>query len=258
MSLKKWRWHFPSDCWKPRGEAFIFRVPDELLVSILELASVSPDFWTWCCDCHAMGKYATMKQLARVCHRFNQCILPLLYRSIRFDYPHGIVPPTTAVRRLYRSLQNNASLRQYCQTLSIHINDVRDTWVVEDFFIANDFVSWLTKVRCLQIHGGFDKPHNEHTWLLIRNVVQHMREVEHLNISRQSWGLLLGPIMEHVDLPLLRKLNIHGISEKKDGAVVLEPKVLASITSPLTLRWKAKRKNTFDTLFIIQAITYED
>lgn len=243
MSLKEWRWHLQRDCWKPRGEAFIFSLPDELLVPILELASVSPDFWTWCCECRALGKYTMMKKLARVCHRFNRCILPLLYRSVRFDYPQQIVPPTTAVNRLYRSFQNNPSFRQYCQALSIHVNDIRATSTVEDFFIANVFVSWLTKVRCLQIYGGFDKPHNEQTWLLIRNVVQHMREIEHLYITRECWGLHLGPIMEHVDLPLLRKLKIHGVSERKDGAVVLEPKVLAPITSPLTLLWKGKKEN---------------
>ena len=242
----------------PKEEVFIFRLPDELLDTILKLAALSLGFRGWCCDCKALGNYTVVKKLVLVCRRFHRVVLPLLYHTIRFDYPHQIVPPTTAVRRLYRGLQENPSLRQYCKAFSIHVSDIRSTSTVEDFFFANVFVSWLTKVRCLQIYGGFDKPHNEQTWLLIRNIVQQMREIEHLFIARECWGLHLGPIMEQIDLPSLRKLEIHGISERKDGPAILESKVLASIILRFTLLWKGTRRTRLSYSFQFQAIIYED
>jgi hypothetical protein len=211
----------------PRDEAFIFRLPDELLVKVLGLATSQVDTrrpW-WYCECEMRCDYAATKTLALVCHRFNRIVLPLLYRTIRFGHSHRIVPPAKAVKSLHRTLQKNPSLSQHCRALSISINDLAPHFEGEDFSIALDFVSWMKKVRCLKVHGGFDKPYNEHTWALIRKIVQDMREIEHLCISREGWGLYLGPIMEQVDIPRLKKLHVHGISEMKDKAVVLEPKV---------------------------------
>jgi hypothetical protein len=111
--------------------------------------------------------------------------------------------------------------------LSIDIADIGGSLEarVEDFSIANDFVSWLPRVRCLSIHGGFER-RNEHTWAFIRNAVQHMREIQHLSISREGWGLYLSPIVDTIDIPSLRILDIHGISRTTNGVVRLEPKVL--------------------------------
>jgi hypothetical protein len=97
-----------------------------------------------------------------------------------------------------------------------------------DFSIIFDFVSWLTKVRCFEFHGGFDigltNRYAQPTWDLIQKMVQCMREVEHLSINREAWGLGLGPILKHVDMPRLKNLRIHGISHQEKG-VLLEPEV---------------------------------
>jgi hypothetical protein len=210
-------------------EAFIFRLPDELLAIILELATKNNTRYTswrwWYCVYHTPSNYADIKALALVCCRFNRIALPLLYRVIRFRFPRHIVPSTKAVKTLHSTLQKYPSLSQYCRRLSIRIVDSRSESRLEDFSIVNDIASWLTKVQCFEIHGGFDEC-NEQTWGFLRSAVQHMREIEHLSLSREAWGLYLKPIMEHIDIPSLKKLDIHGISEAKDGAtVVLEPKV---------------------------------
>jgi F-box-like len=210
-----------------RTEAFIFRLPDELLVTVFELATSNLGSGECYYNCETPSNNAAIKTLALTCHRFNHVVLPLLYRTIRFNYPHRTVPPAKPVKSLHSNLQKNPSLWQYCRVLWIGI-DNKSGIEMEDFSIANDFVSWLTKVRCLKIQGGFEGKHNEHTWTFIRNGVRHMRELEHLSISRGGWGLYLRPIMEWIDIPSLRKLEVYGVSETEDGAVVLEPKVLQS------------------------------
>jgi hypothetical protein len=109
--------------------------------------------------------------------------------------------------------------------MKLYIDDLAFRVNVEDFSIANDIVSWLTTVRCLNVHGGFEGKRNELTWALMGNAVQRLPELEHLCISREGWGLYLGPILEHLDIPSLRALSVSGISETPNGAMVLEPKV---------------------------------
>ena len=230
----------------PRREAYISRLPDELLVRILELATLESGPGG-VCDCEKQRSYAAIRTLLGICHRLHRIVLPFLYHTIRFNYPQGTVPPTRAVRSLHRRLQKNPSLRQHCLVLWVNIDDIGSKAEVEEFFIANDLVTWLTKVRCLKIHGGFEGKRNAHTWALIRNVTQHMRELEHLSISRQGWGLYLSPIIEHLEIPSLRKLNVHGVSETKGGAVVLERKVLPSLyESSVHFLEKEKEKQAFN------------
>ncbi|KAF2467331.1 uncharacterized protein BDR25DRAFT_234971 [Lindgomyces ingoldianus] len=136
-----------------------------------------------------------------------------------------MVAPTTPVIKLHRVLQRTPSLRQHCRCLSIHISDILAARSPHHFDIVNDFARWLTRVRCLSVHGGFEeKFNNPHTWALIRNLVVNMREVEHATISREWFGLYLGPIMRNIEFPKLRELNIHGISHSKKEITILDPK----------------------------------
>jgi hypothetical protein len=216
-----------GEAYIPTGEAFIFTLPDEILLTIVEVATSrdNTDSSFWRCDCVNRVDYKAAERLARTCHRLNRLATPILYRTIDLGSVN-ILRPNKAVKSLHRTLHQNPSLSQYCRAISIHASDITDA---RDFSIVFDFVSWLTQVRCFEIHGGFDprytKTHTTQTWDLIRKMVQCMREIEHLAISREAWGLVLGPILKHVDLPRLKNLRIHGISHQEEN-VVLEPKVL--------------------------------
>ncbi|KAH8801367.1 F-box domain protein [Xylogone sp. PMI_703] len=210
--------------------AFIFKLPDELLTGIFELlASDVPE--NHYRTCYASGNYAAMKRLARVCHRFHQIIIPCFYRIINLRHPNSVAPPSRRAARLHYTLEKNASFRQHCRSLSIYIPDMRTRPSHGGgFSVANDLATWLTKTRCIDIHGGFSL-HGKDMWAFIQNITRHMRELEHIHISRESWNLLLPDIMAHIDLPSLVKLDIHGISESTSKENILKTARGASFTS---------------------------
>jgi hypothetical protein len=134
----------------PTEEPFIFRLPDELLATVLELATLNIKSPGWrSCDCVVLCEYAAIKLLALICRRFNRIVLPLLYRTIRFNTVCQVAPPGKAVKALHSTLQNNTSLWQYCQALSICIGDSGGKVEAEHFSMVNNFASCLTRVRCL-------------------------------------------------------------------------------------------------------------
>src|ERR1700733_14695213 len=61
-----------ADGWVPVGEALIFRLPDELLVAILEFTTSHCRTRSGRCHCERVEKYGYMKLLALVCHHFNE------------------------------------------------------------------------------------------------------------------------------------------------------------------------------------------
>ncbi len=239
----------------PGTEAFIFRLPDELLVTIFELATLNSDSGGWYCESETLFYYEGIKSLALTCHRFNLVVLPLLYRTIRFDDPYQqVVPPTKAAKSLNSGLQKDLSLRRYCWLFSIDIHDDKAEGNLEKFSIANNLVSWLTKVRCFRIHGGFSRKNYEHTWAVIRNVAQHMRELEHLSII--GYGPYLRSILEQIDIPSLKRLDVGSVTEAEDGHVVIEPKVLSILSFIVFLSLREKDKQAFDTCFLPSAYEY--
>src|ERR1700744_4169770 len=57
-------------------EALIFRLPDEVLVTVLELATLDIHSHGWSCDCEKQWDYSAVKTLVLVCHRFKRVSLP--------------------------------------------------------------------------------------------------------------------------------------------------------------------------------------
>lgn len=91
----------------------IFKLPDELLVAIVELAAGSngphPTHFTMTYD------KVAIKILSRVCHRLHRLAQPLLYHHICFGWRNKFVPPSVAVRKLHRTLKERPDLRQHCR-----------------------------------------------------------------------------------------------------------------------------------------------
>lgn len=206
---------------KMQRGAFILKLPDEILLPVLELATTNPRLSEEHCHCETLLDYADLKSLLFTCRRFSRIVLPWLYHTIRFDYPHQMVRPTRAAKSLHRSLQENPSLLQHCRVLRIDTNGYLAGTIPADFSIANDFVSWFKRVRCLEVYGEFAKIH---IWPCIQTAVRHMPEIEHIAISGR-W-LDLESIMQNVDIPTLRKLTINGFSDKSERSTNLQSKVL--------------------------------
>jgi hypothetical protein len=125
------------------------------------------------------------------------------------------------------------------RSLHVHIPDVgsppKDA---NSYSVAEDLVDWLTNTRELTIHGGFEDdsrigdepegstpPGDERTWSLIRRMAANFKNLEYLELSRESWGLYLPDVFECVKFPRLKSLRLHGISEAKHKVVELAPEV---------------------------------
>ena len=109
----------------------------------------------------------------------------------------------------------------------MYIPDYNEKKGPGSYLVAMDFADWLTRTRCLSIHGGFDgngKKDNIHTWALIRLIVARYEDIEHVQLAREGC-LHLVHILQWLNFPKLKKLDIHGISEWKHGNVELELEV---------------------------------
>ena len=204
------------------GYALMLGLPQELLIAIIELAIFRPCNPQGCPDCKFAPNADCAKALSRVCRRVSRIAQPMLFHTIDFEGAPWTVPPKKGVLLLHRTLKENPSLCQHCRRLSVSVSDVRPG-KPEDWAVVNCLSHLLTRVRCLRVHGGFDR-FNERTWNLVRNLTQSMGDVRHWKLFREGWGLYLDQALVF-SLPKLEKLEIHGIRERKDLPLQLDPKV---------------------------------
>ncbi|PGG97544.1 hypothetical protein AJ79_09159 [Helicocarpus griseus UAMH5409] len=206
-------------------EPLILKLPEEILIIILDLAA-SVDSWTYGAPNYDSGySYTVLRSLLVVCRRFNRIATPLLYAAIciRARQPRGAIA-------LHQTLGKEPLLRQYCRSFSIHMNALQFGRPKKyDTSMATDFASWLTKVRYLKICGG---RHDEKIWWFLRDFVQHKGKIEHLCVGMVVAGSYSGTIAEHIDIPSLRSLALHGVIERKEHHAVLTPEELR--TAPFT------------------------
>ncbi|KAF2032737.1 hypothetical protein EK21DRAFT_60360 [Setomelanomma holmii] len=124
----------------------------------------------------------------------------------------------------------------------MHIPDIPQKSLGNNYSVALDFADWLTRVRYLSIHGGFEcvsasdragKMGDSRTWSILRRMMAKFEDLEQMALNREGWGLYLPPIVNWLACPKLKTLQIHGISERKPGPLELEPEKCrtASFTS---------------------------
>lgn len=205
-------------------EAFILRLPDELLVKILELAVLrtQPQYSSY----ERLYSITSIPSLAFTSKRFNRLVLPFLYHTIYFGWPAQIVPPTLEVRTLRRTLQRNPSLGQHCRDFLIHIPSYRFEIRAEDSALVEELTMYLTNLRCLHVDGGFASNRSEFTWGLIRGCVKYMDRLEEIHLNRgASVGLEARTIMRELQSTSLKKLKIHGISAPNHNSALKKPEV---------------------------------
>ncbi|KAH8894030.1 hypothetical protein GQ53DRAFT_821151 [Thozetella sp. PMI_491] len=77
--------------------------------------------------------------------------------------------------------------------------------------LAVDFSTWLTGTTELSVHGGFER--GSETWPIIRTAIQHMRNLNEVSLSRESFGLFLAAVYDNLDtLRHLKTLSLNGMS----------------------------------------------
>jgi len=114
----------------PVRKSYILQLPDELLVVIVEFSarnfcSSTPGECDECDEClngcvwngyeTRLWNYHSLKTLSRVCRRFTRIAQPLLFRTIRFEFPIETVPPSKLVRKLHHTLKENRRFQQHCR-----------------------------------------------------------------------------------------------------------------------------------------------
>ena len=155
----------PREWPRSRETSIQSEAPDELLIRVLELAVSDACSPRGSCDCEKQCSHTDIKALAEICHRFNRIMVPLLYRTTDFAYP--LCYSQTAwkeLKILHRNLLKNPSLWQYYRILLLV--DGRTLWLkMEWFSIANNFVSSLTKVRCLRICIPYNSDFSDQEWI---------------------------------------------------------------------------------------------
>jgi hypothetical protein len=109
----------PSSIIQPE-EAYIFRLPDELLGAVVKFAhetcpsSSCPKLQSypkWCDNC-------CLRAVLRVCHRLRNLAEPLLYASITFEptqWQWQDAHPGRSILLLHRTLKHRPDLRRYCR-----------------------------------------------------------------------------------------------------------------------------------------------
>ena len=197
----------------------ILTLPSEILIKILDLVALSASSHGDSCPCETICDLKAVRRLARVCRRFNRTAFPLLSYKLRID-----IPSKNGTERLYRKLQQYPSAQQHCRALTLAI-DERSSIEKKDYLHAIGMSSRLKNVRCLHIYGGFEGKQSKLTWAAISRLAEHMPKITHVSIGRHAWGLYLQPILDHVQFPSLRRLQVHGISETKTRVVQLKPEV---------------------------------
>jgi len=193
----------------PTRESWILGLPDELLDGIFAIAVVPSDN-TW-----PRKHYACALAISAVSKRFHRIIKSFLYHTARFPNSCGIVPPCRPAIRFHRTMKDNTSLRPLCKALDVYVSDIPGPKSMCDYDLANDLLSWLPNVKSFALQGGFGSGKARHTWALIQRAVEHMPLIENFTLHREDLsGLIVPPIIQHLNLPNLKKLTLNGITGK--------------------------------------------
>lgn len=104
---------------------------------------------------------------------------------------------------------------------------------VEDFAIVNDLISWLTRLRKLEIFGGFEPGYRgrsrQNTLGLLRKAGDNLHELEHLKIAFPTGMLFLREVMAYLNSSSLKRLEIFGTSAIQEDTPPPNPKVCLSL-----------------------------
>ncbi|OOF95627.1 hypothetical protein ASPCADRAFT_405398 [Aspergillus carbonarius ITEM 5010] len=172
-----------------RQQESIFRLPQEVLELIIAFAA--PYFILTCGGREYYFSYRTVADLALVCRRLYCIATPILYRSISLQ---DIEP-----RRLHHTLQANPTLRQHCRVLSLDASLILNSQG-DNANIANDIVSWLTRVKKLHIYCCYHDSKDHHIDYVgsladtVAKATQNMHELDSLDCTGLGFRWVMGVV----------------------------------------------------------------
>lgn len=213
-------------------EAFILRLPDELLEPVLiSSARFTPDppLRTSYDDDEDDNDYGTAQALPLVCRRFHRLATPHLYADIviRCNIHHEPNESVSRAELLHRTFRESPSLRPHCRTLTIRADSPWPAWGAPLFnaesltmnllYIAVDLVTWLTGATELCIENCPGDHKMSDMLSLVRLAAEHMPGLKHLTLHGRLGSSFDLPLVSDTlsDLGLsacLRTLDISGIS----------------------------------------------
>ena len=215
-------------------EAFILRLPDELLEPILvSSARFTPDpplrtRYEDYEDDEEDNDYGTPQALPLVCRRFHRLATPHLYADIVIRCNGH--EPNESVRRtklLHRTFRESPSLWPHCRTLTILADSPwaapgvplfnAESPTMNLLYIAVDLVAWLTGATELCIKDCHGDHKMSDILSLVRLAAEHTPGLKHLTLHGR-WGSpfdlpLVSDTLSDLGLSAcLRTLTISGIS----------------------------------------------
>ncbi|KAL4920629.1 hypothetical protein BDW62DRAFT_198924 [Aspergillus aurantiobrunneus] len=169
-----------------RNLAFILRLPDELLESIIcsifsvKVCQSSPYIRSYY-DRHET-RFGMMASLCLVCRRLYALSMPYLYADLIVACGLGSVQPGSVTKLLHRSCRRNPSLWPLCRRLIVHYRDdlhARDLNKPGNplYYVAIDLTAWLVETRCFVLFGMGD---DERGWDLLRQALTSFRSLTEL------------------------------------------------------------------------------
>ncbi|RAL01101.1 uncharacterized protein BO80DRAFT_425079 [Aspergillus ibericus CBS 121593] len=172
-----------------RQQGSLLTLPQEVLELIITFAA--HDYSDTCGGREYYFSYRTVADLAIVCRRLYGIATPILYRSISL----GDIQPS----ELHRTLQTNPRLRQYCRILFLDASTIpTSSWT--DFDVVGDIVSWLTRVKKLNIFCPYHCTRDGKVdyvgslWDTVVKATQHMHELESLECIGLGFMWVLGSV----------------------------------------------------------------
>ncbi|KAI9923882.1 hypothetical protein ASPWEDRAFT_181920 [Aspergillus wentii DTO 134E9] len=188
-------------------EAYIFRLPEEILAFIIELAAREiPDRH------RERDRYSSffIISLTVTCHAFNRIAVPLLYHTINIQ----VSSASGVTKCLHSTLKQKQTFARYCQELTIHVGDDEDD--EKESVITCDIVGWSSCVKTLKMNTSPFRGTRPQRSRFLQIASRSMREITQLKIQAGKEDIQPREIMESVDMPSLRELSIDGLTSDED------------------------------------------
>jgi hypothetical protein len=188
----------------PDQEAYILRLPVEVLTMIVELAVSGSresfnDYYGVdhsCTECNLTCNKANAKAACLVSRTFRDIAQPILFRVIYVHSPK-------AASRIRHILLKNDHLRKHCRHLSIVDADGPSPKL---FSRWKDILRWSVNVRCVRI--SIEMFPEKMCRNLAKGLATHANQLKHLSLSGQYFYSNMLRIVKTVEFPRLTKLDI--------------------------------------------------
>jgi hypothetical protein len=188
----------------PDQEAFILRLPVEVLMMIVELAvSGSRESFNdhygvdrSCTECDLTYNKANAKAACLVSRTFRDIAQPILFRVIDLRSPK-------AASRIRYTLLKNVHLRKHCRQFSIVDADGPSRILSSQW---KEILRWSANVQCVQI--CVEMFPEKMCRNLIQKLATHAHQLKHLSLLGKYFYSNMLRIVNTVEFPRLTKLDI--------------------------------------------------